>query len=47
MRTYQNTASAILDRYILYGGHKSDASVCSGIRRRFLDPCGFRFITML
>jgi tRNA A58 N-methylase Trm61 len=38
MRIYQNTASAILHRYdILYGGHKSDAGVGSGRRRRFLN----------
>jgi hypothetical protein len=48
MRTYQHTALAVLDRYdILYGGHKSDAGVGSGRRRRFLDWCGFRFSTTL
>jgi hypothetical protein len=45
MRTYQDTAFTILDRYdILYSGHKSDAGVGSG-RRRFLDSYGFRFST--
>jgi hypothetical protein len=38
MRTYKHTPFAVLDRYdILYGGHKSDAGVGSGCRRRFLD----------
>jgi hypothetical protein len=38
MRTYQHTAFAVLDRYdVLYDGHKSDADVGSGRRRRFLD----------
>jgi hypothetical protein len=38
MRTYQHTAFNVLDRYdIMYGGHKSDAGVGSGRRRRFLD----------
>jgi hypothetical protein len=36
MRPYQHTAISVLDRYILCGGHKSDAGVCSGRRRRFL-----------
>jgi hypothetical protein len=37
MRTYQYTAFTVLDRYdIFYGGHKSDAGVGSGRRRRFL-----------
>jgi hypothetical protein len=36
----------VLDRYDkLYGGHKSDAGVGSGRRRRFLDSYGFRFST--
>jgi hypothetical protein len=43
MRTYQYTAFAVLDRYVFYGGHKSDADVGSGSRRRFLDWYGFRF----
>jgi hypothetical protein len=48
MRIYQNTASAILQRYgILYGGYKSDAKVGSGRRRRFLDWYLFRFSTTL
>jgi hypothetical protein len=38
MSTYQHTAFTVPDRYdILYGGHKSDAGVGSGRRRRFLD----------
>jgi hypothetical protein len=38
MRTYQRIAFTALDRSdILYGGHKSDAGVGSGRRRRFLD----------
>jgi hypothetical protein len=38
MRTYQYTAFTVLDRYdVLYAGHKSDASVGSGRRRRFLN----------
>jgi hypothetical protein len=38
MRTYQYTAFSVLDRYdTLYAVHKSDASVGSGRRRRFLD----------
>jgi hypothetical protein len=46
MRTYQHTAFTVLDRYdVLYGGHKSDAGVGSGRRRRFLDLYGFRFST--
>jgi hypothetical protein len=37
MRTSQHNAFAALNRYdILYGGHKSDAGVGSGRRRRFL-----------
>jgi hypothetical protein len=37
MHSYQDTAYAVLDRYdVLYGGHKSDAGVCS-------DFHGFRF----
>jgi hypothetical protein len=48
MRNYQHNAHAVLDKYdILYGGHKSDAGVGSGRRRRFLDWCGFRFSTTL
>jgi hypothetical protein len=46
MRTYQHTAFTVLDKHdILYGGHKSDAGVGSGRRRRFLDLYGFRFST--
>jgi hypothetical protein len=46
MRTYQHIAFTVLDRYdILYGGHKSDAGVASGRRRRFLDLCGLSFFT--
>jgi hypothetical protein len=38
MHSYQDTAFAVLDKYdILYGGHKTDAGVGSGRRRRFLD----------
>jgi hypothetical protein len=38
MRTYLHTAFTVIDRYdILIDGHKSDASVGSGCRRRFLD----------
>jgi hypothetical protein len=38
MRTYQNTAFAVIDRYdIFHVGHKSDAVVGSERRRRFLD----------
>jgi hypothetical protein len=38
MRTYQCTAFTVLDKYdTLYVVHKSDASVGSGRRRRFLD----------
>jgi hypothetical protein len=34
MRSYQNTAFAVLDRYyVFYDGHKSDAGVGSGRRR--------------
>jgi hypothetical protein len=34
---YQHTAVTVLDRNdILYGGHKSDAGVGPGRRRRFL-----------
>jgi hypothetical protein len=48
MRTYQQTAFTVLGRYdILQGGHKGDAGVGSGRRRRFLDFCGFRFSTTL
>jgi hypothetical protein len=48
MRTYQNTAFAVHDRYdMFYGGHKSDAGVGPGRRRRFLDLYGFRFSTTL
>jgi hypothetical protein len=48
MRTYQHTAFTVLDGYdILYSGHKSDAGVGSGRRRRFLDLYGFRFFAML
>jgi hypothetical protein len=48
MRTYQNTALAVLHRYgTLYGGYKSNAGVGSGRRRRFLDLYGFRFSTTL
>jgi hypothetical protein len=48
MRTYQHTALTFLDRYdIVYGGIKSDASVGSERRRRFLDLYGFRFSTTL
>jgi len=36
MRTYQHKAFTVLDRYdILYAGHKCDAGVGSGRRRRF------------
>jgi len=45
MRTYQDTAFAVLDRYIaLYVAHKTDAGVCSG--RRFWVGYQFHF-TML
>jgi hypothetical protein len=38
MRSCQHTVFTVLDRYdILYSGHKSDAGVGSGRRRRFLD----------
>jgi hypothetical protein len=38
MRTYQRAAFAVLDRYdVFYGGHKSNAGVGSGRRRRMLD----------
>jgi hypothetical protein len=38
MRSYQDTALAVLDRYdTLHGGHKSDAGVGLGRRRRLLD----------
>jgi len=47
MRTYQHTAFNVHDRYILYGGHKSDAVVGLRRRRRLLDWCGFRFSTKL
>jgi hypothetical protein len=48
MRTYQNTAFTVLDRYdTLYAVHKSDAGVGSGRRRRFLNSYGFGFSTML
>jgi hypothetical protein len=48
MRSYQYTTFAVLDRYdIFYGGYKSDASVGSGRRRRFLDSYGFHFSTTL
>jgi len=48
MRSYQDTASAVLDRYdILYGGHKSDAGVGSGRCRRFVNRYGFCFSTSL
>jgi hypothetical protein len=47
MRTYQHTAYIVIDRYILYGEHKSDAGVDSGRRRRFLDWYRFRFSTVL
>jgi hypothetical protein len=44
MRTYQHTAFTVLDRYdTFYGGHKSDAGVGSGRRRRILDSYGFHF----
>jgi hypothetical protein len=36
MHTYEHTAFTVLDRYdILYGGHKSNAGVGLGRRRRF------------
>jgi hypothetical protein len=48
MRTYQHSAFTALARYdILYGGHKRDAGVGSGRRRRFLDLYEFRNSTML
>jgi hypothetical protein len=46
MRTYHYTAFTDLDIYdILYAGHKSDAFVGSGRRRRFLDLYGFHLST--
>jgi len=48
MRTYQNTAFAVLYRYdIFYGGHQIDAGVGSGRRRRFFYLYGFCFSTTL
>jgi hypothetical protein len=47
MRAYQHIAFAVLDRSDTFsGGHKSDAGVGSGRRRRFLDLWNFRFSTM-
>jgi len=47
MRTYHHTGLAVHDRYdIFYGGHKSDAGVGSGRRRRFSDSYEFRFSIM-
>jgi hypothetical protein len=38
MRIYQHALFTVLDRYdILFGGHKSDADVVSGLRPLFLD----------
>jgi hypothetical protein len=46
MHTYQHSAFTVLHRYdILYAGHKSDAGVGTGRRRRFLDWYGFRYAT--
>jgi hypothetical protein len=46
MRTYQQTVCTDLDTYdILYAGHKTDAGVGLGRRRRFLDSCWFPFST--
>jgi hypothetical protein len=48
MRIYEYTAFAVLVRDdIFYGGHKSDAAVGSGRRRRFLNWYRFRFSTTL
>jgi hypothetical protein len=42
MRTCQHITFTVLETYdILYGGHKSDAGVGSGRRRRFLDYTDF------
>jgi hypothetical protein len=46
MCSYQHTAFTVFYRYdTLYTGHKSDASVGLGRRRRYLDWYGFRFST--
>jgi hypothetical protein len=46
MRTYQETTCTDLDTYyILNAGHKTDAGVGLGLRRRFLDSYGFLFCT--
>jgi len=42
MRIYHHTAFTVIERYyIVYHGHKSDAGVCSGRRRRFLFDIDF------
>jgi len=48
MRTYQHNAFPLLDRYDIFSsGHKTDAGVGSGRRRRFLVWYGSRFSTTL
>jgi hypothetical protein len=43
MRSSQDMAIAVLDRYDMYAGDKSDAGVCSGRLGRLLYSYGFRF----
>jgi hypothetical protein len=43
MRSSQDTAITVLDRYDMYAGDKSDAGVGSGRPGRFLCSYGFRF----
>jgi hypothetical protein len=43
MRSSQDTAIAVLDRYDMYAGSTSDAGVGSGRLGRLLYSYGFRF----
>jgi hypothetical protein len=43
MRSSQDTATKVLDRYDMYAGDKSDAGVGSGRLGRLLYSYGFRF----
>jgi hypothetical protein len=43
MRSIQDTAITVLDRYYVYAGDKSDAGVGSGRLVRLLCSYGFRF----
>jgi hypothetical protein len=43
MRSSQDTATTVLDRYDMYAGDKSDADVGSGRLGRLLCSYGFHF----